>query len=324
MARALLLHGAAPGDRIQVPTTLSMANLGWAYYTASFHWMGMVPITTGTGNVTSSKRQLEIAFDYGTNIWGSFPEYLTRLAQVAEEEGLHLPDLPTKFLSTYLGPDTEGKLREALEEAWGAPVFDNYGAHEIGHTSIECMERNGLHIFEDLIYFEVVDVETGEPVPAGERGKLVATSLYREYPPIIRYDLNDVTRILAGDCTCGSRTKRMDHFLGRSDDMIKVRGVNVFPMAALGAVRSRADTTGEWICVVDRVKRGQEVRDELTVRVEYRGASPSDEFAEDLVKRLHDSFGIQVDVEPVPAGSLAEYTYEREGKAKRLIDNRYE
>ncbi|WP_211262219.1 phenylacetate--CoA ligase family protein [Nitriliruptor alkaliphilus] len=323
MARALYLHGAAPGDRIQIPTTLSMANLGWAYYTAAFHWMGMVPITTGTGNVTSSKRQLEIAFDWGTNIWGSFPEYLTRLAQVAEEEGLHLPDLPTKFLSTYLGPDTEGKLREALEEAWGAPVYDNYGAHEIGHTSIECMERDGLHIFEDLVYFEVVDVDTGKPLPEGEKGKLVATSLYRRYPPIIRYDLNDVTRILPGECRCGSHTKRMDHFLGRSDDMVKIRGVNVFPMAALGAVRSRPDTTGEWVCIVNRIDRGQEIRDELSVQVEYRDGASLEDFKRDLESRLHDSFGIRVEVEPVPAGSLAEYTYAREGKARRLIDNRF-
>lgn len=324
MARALYLHGAAPGDKIQIPTTLSMANLGWAYYTAAFNWMGMAPMTTGTGNVTSSKRQLEIAFDFGTNIWGSFPEYLTRLSQVAEEESLHLPDLPTKFLSTYLGPDTEGKLREALEQAWGAPVYDNYGAHEIGHTSIECMARDGLHIFEDLVYFEVVDVETNEAVPEGGKGKLVATSLYRQYPPIIRYDLNDVTRILPGECSCGSRTKRMDHFLGRSDDMVKVRGVNIFPMAALTAVRSRADTTGEWVCVVNRTKRGKEIRDEMAVRVEYRDGAPIDDFTVDLETRLHDSFGIQVQVEPVPAGSLADLTYGREGKAKRLVDNRYQ
>lgn len=323
MARALYLHGAAPGDVIQIPTTLSMANLGWAYFTAAYHWMGMTPLTTGTGNVTSSKRQLEIALDYGTNVWGAFPEYLTRLAQVAEEEGVDLRDLPTKFLSTYLGPDTEGKLRGALEDAWGAPVYDNYGAHEIGHTSIECKERDGLHIFEDLVYFEVVDVDTGHPVAEGEQGKLVATSLYRQYPPIIRYDLNDVTRILPGSCACGSQTSRMDHFLGRSDDMVKVRGVNIFPMAALNAVRSREDTTGEWICIVNRTHRGQEVRDEMTVRVEHRTGAQIEELRQDLEQRLHDSFGIKVKVEPVPAGELAEWTYAREGKAKRLLDNRY-
>lgn len=323
MARALYLHGGRPGDVIQIPATLSMANIGWAYFTAAYHWLGMVPLTTGTGNVTPSTRQLEIARDYGTNIWGAFPEYLTRLAQVAEEEGVDLHALPTKFLSTYLGPDTEGKLRTVLEDAWGAPVYDNYGAHEIGHTSIECEARRGMHIFEDLVYFELIDIDTGVPVPEGERGRLVATSLYRRYPPIIRYDLNDVTRFLPGECACGSHMRRMDYFLGRSDDMVKIRGVNIFPMAALSMVRGRDDTTGEWLCIANRVQRGQEIRDELTVQVEYRNGADVDDLQRDMESRLQEAFGIKVTVEPVPDGTLAGTSYGREGKAKRLVDRRF-
>src|SRR5699024_5095218 len=126
----------------------------------------------------------------------------------------------------YLGPDIEGRLRSALEDGWGTTVYDNYGEHTIGHAAIECAERSGMHILEDLVYLEIVDVDTNHPVEVGERGKLVATSLYRQYPPVIRYDLNDITRLLPETCRCGSNMRRMDYFLGRSDDMVKIRGVN--------------------------------------------------------------------------------------------------
>ena len=171
----------------------------------------------------------------------------------------------------------------------------------------------------------MADVDSGQPVPHGEIGNLVATALHRRYPPLIRYNLMDLVRLYPpGRCACGSELRRMGHFLGRSDDMVKLRGTNIYPMACLSAVQSDSRTTGQWLCVLDRVGEGRDAREELTVRVEY-----ADERVDraamrrDLEERLRVDLGVRVAVEPVPPGSLAELTnFGREGKVRRLLDRR--
>jgi phenylacetate-CoA ligase len=326
-ARALYVLGARPGDVMQIPATLSTANLGWFFYLACMHWLSIVPVTTGSGNVTPSRRQLEVAFQWGTNLWAGFPEYLLHLASVAAQEGFDLARLQTRFISTFLGPDLDGSLRKMMEAAWHCPVYDNYGTHEIGQGSFECPHKAGLHIMEDMFILEVADVDTNEIVPTGERGNLVVTSFYRRHPPLVRYNLRDYIRLVSDGtqrCACGSYFKRMDHFLGRSDDMVKLRGTNVFPMACVGAVTGDDRTTGEWLCVVERKTAGLDMRDEMTVQVEVKAgiADPAGLKAK-LEDRLKSDLGVRVIVELVAAGSLASYTYGREGKAKRLIDRRF-
>ncbi|MEK7879375.1 MAG: hypothetical protein AAB285_05900, partial [candidate division NC10 bacterium] len=149
-ARVLYLLGARPGDVMQIPSTLSTSNLGWFFYLACMHWLSVVPVTTGSGNVTPSRRQLEVAFQWGTNLWAGFPEYLMHLASVAGQEGFDLAGLRTKFISTFLGPDLDGSLRKMMETAWNCPVYDNYGTHEIGEGAFECREKSGLHVMEDM------------------------------------------------------------------------------------------------------------------------------------------------------------------------------
>ncbi len=324
-ARALFIQGARPGDVMQIPATLSTANLGWVYYQACHYYLGIVPITTGSGVVTASRRQVEEAVAWGTNIWGAFPEYLLHLAQTATEMGIDPRSMKTKLLSTYLGPDTEGSLRRELEAAWGCDVFDNYGTHEIGVASFECPAQAGLHVNEDTLFLEVADIDTGEILPHGQTGNLVATSLYRQHPPLIRYNLMDLVRFFPRErCACGSYFLRMDHFMGRSDDMVKLRGINIYPMACLNAVQSDQRSTGQWLCVVDRVGEGGDVRDEMTVRVEYREESvDAAAMRRDLEERLKVDLGARVTVEPVPPGTLADLTnYGREGKVRRLLDRR--
>lgn len=326
-ARAFYIQGMRPGDILQIPSTCSLANLGWCAYKAAHDYLGVLPLTTGSGVVTSSRRQLEIAFDWGTNVWLSFPEYLTQLANVCRTELNRDPrDLRTKFLTTFLGPDTEGLLRNQLQEIFGCRVYDNYGTNEIGDAAFECTEQSGLHFMEDCMFFEILDVETGEPVTPGEKGNLVVTHLARRIPPLIRFNLRDLGRIVGEEkCGCGSYFRRMDHFLGRSDDMVKLRGVNVYPMACLGAVKSDERTTGEWICVVDRHERQSVIRDEMTVRVETReDAGSLDGLVDHLERRLRDDLGVKVTVELVPERSLADVAnLGREGKAKRLLDRRF-
>ena len=326
-ARTFYLQGARPGDVLQIPVTLALGNLGWCVYKAVHDYLGVLPLTTGTGVVTPSRRQMEIAFDYGTNLWCSFPEYMLRLAQASRDElGRDFRELGTKFVLTFLGPDTKGALRGEMEDVLGCDVYDNYGTNEMGGGAFECRYKNGLHFSEDCMYFEIVDTETGEPVPDGESGNLVVTVFYRALPPIVRFNLRDLGRILHTDtCDCGSNFRRMDHFLGRSDDMVKLRGVNLNPMACLNAVTSDERTTGEWVCIAETVERRGVRRDEMTVRIEVRNDAGS---AEGLKERMEDllrgDLGLGVTVELVPQGSLDEIANVggREGKAKRLVDRR--
>ena len=324
-ARGLYLQGVRPGDILQIPATNSMASLPWAYSKACNEYLGVLPITTGSGVVTPTRRQLEIAFDIGVNCWMSFPEYLTRLAQGAKDElGRDVRELKTKMITTFLGPDTEGTLRAHLESLWGCPVYDNYGVNEVGHGALECSHRKGLHFMEDLSYFEILDTESNKAVEHGKVGNLVATVLYRKTFPIIRYNLRDLGRMLStGICDCGSSFRRMDHFLGRSDNMVRMRGVNIYPMACLPAVRSDARTTGEWVCeAYDAVEDGR-AREEMTVHVEVRrDAGAVDGLQAKLEARLKNDLGLSVGVKLVEEGGLATVATLGEGKAKRLIERR--
>jgi len=325
--RGLYVMGARPGDVIQIPATCSLANLGWCIYKGCHDYLGVMPLTTGSGVVTSSRKQLEIAFDWHTNLWVSFPEYLTQLAKVSRDElKRDVRELDTKFIASYLGPDLDNSLRRDLEALWGCPVYDNYGTNEMGQGAFECVHKAGMHIMEDTVYFEIVDVDTNEPVGLNETGNLVVTILHRHLPPMIRFNVRDLERIVATDtCECGSNFRRMDKLLGRSDDMVKLRGVNIYPMACLPAVKSDSRTTGEWICVVDRVERDGVLRDEMTVRIEFqRSATNLEGLGAHLASRLQSDLGVKVAVEMVDEGSLADVAnLGREGKPKRLLDRRH-
>jgi phenylacetate-CoA ligase len=326
-ARGLYIQGARPGDVMQIPMTCSLTNAPWLAYKACHDYLGVMPLTTGSGVVMATRRQIETAFAFGTNLWQSFPEYLVRLAQAARDElGRDVRELKSKFIRSYLGPDLDGSLRREIESLWGCPVYDGYGMNEVGLVGFECREKSGMHFMEDLVYVEVVDVDTGEPVADGERGNLVVTSLARTFPPVIRYNLRDLGRLLSAErCACGSCFRRMDHFLGRSDAMVKLRGVNVYPMACLPAVKSDPRTSGEWICLVDRLHVAGVPRDEMEVQVEVRrDAATREGLQEALEKRLKDDLGVAVRVRLVDQGALEELanTGGREGKARRLLDRR--
>ena len=327
VARALYIQGARPGDVLQIPATCSLAQFAWVFYKAAHDYLGILPVTTGSGVVTPTSKQVDFAFDLGTNIIASFPEYLTSLAKSCREEFKKDPrELRLKFLPTFLGPDTEGKLRHELEEMFGCPVYDNYGCNELSIPAAEGPDKDGLYIFEDCTYLEILDVETGRPVPEGEQGNIVGTSLFRNIPPLIRFNVRDLCRILPSrKSALGTSFRRMDHFLGRSDDMVKIRGTNVYPMACLNAVRSDPRTTGEWVCIAERLNEGGAIQDHLIVRIEVKRAAGSvDGLKEKMEGRLKVDLGLRVAVELADEGSLAEAAnLGREGKAKRLIDKRF-
>jgi phenylacetate-CoA ligase len=324
-ARAFYAQGARPGDIVQVPYTNSLANAAWCATTGLFHWLGCVPVNSGSGAVTPSERQLEYALAWGVNGWFIRGEYAARLAEVAAANKIDLRRLPTKFLHSYLGTDLEGLLRKRLEEAWGAPVYDNWGTHEIGLVAFECAIQDRKHISEDTVFIETVDVEGGAKLPSGAKGSMVVTSLHRGVPPIIRYDLRDVMVLSEREeCACGLCTRKLGTFLGRADEMVKLRGTNVFPMACQTAVQRDPRTTGDYICVAFYIGEGLSRREEMTVRVERRSSDVgAGTLAEDLRRALHRDLGVRVDVEIVEPGSLAVHTrMGGEGKVRRLLDLR--
>jgi phenylacetate-CoA ligase len=324
-SRTMYAQGVRPGYVMQIPATCSLANLGWSYYKACHDYLGVMPLTTGSGVITPSRRQLEIAFDFKVDAWVSFPEYLIRLAEAAKEElGRDVRELETRTIATFLGPDTEGTLRKHLESLWGCKVFDNYGTNESGAAAFECEAQDGLHFMEDALYIEILDTETNQPVADGETGNLVVTSFARDMMPSIRLNLRDLGRIKSRQtCACGSNFRRMDHFLGRSDSMVRIKGVNVYPMACLPAVRSDPRTTGEWLVEAHTVQVGAVPRDELRIHVEHTADAQDLEGLQSMLQsRLKGDLGLSVEVLLVPPGALATQASMGEGKVSRLRERR--
>ncbi len=299
-----------------------MANAGWTAYTAAFNWLGCTPLTTGSGKVTPSERQLEYAKAWGTNGWYGIGDYLGRLTQVAADMNFDLHQLPTKYLFTFLGPDADGALRTALEEAWGAPVYDNYGTHEIGLVAFECSSKS-RHLNEDTVFVEICDEKTGANLPDGELGNVVATSLYRSIPPFIRYNLRDRMAISPHEvCECGLCSRKLSSMMGRADEMVKLRGTNIYPLACQVPVKKDARTNGEYICVVFYNGEGIGRQEEMTVRVERRSLDVNvSDLRDDLRKELFQHLGARVDVEIVDPGGLADVLGNGE-KPRRLLDLR--
>jgi phenylacetate-CoA ligase len=325
-ARALYSQGARPGDVIQIPYTQGLANAGWSGYTGIFHWLGAVPVTTGSGAVTPSERQLEYAKAFGVNGWFVASEYLDRLTEVARQSNFDLHQLPTRYLHTFLGADNNGVLRDKLEKSWNAPVFDSYGSHEVGSIAFECRHHQRTkHVCEDVAFVEIHGADTGVAVPYGEPGNVVVTSLHRSVPPFIRYNIRDLMILYDREpCGCGMTTKKLSMMLGRSDEMIKLRATNVYPLACQETIALDPRVTNRYICVAYWVRDGSARREEMAIRVERSSASvEASALAQDLVLQFHRILSVRVGVEIYEECALAELTRGAyEAKPRRLLDLR--
>jgi phenylacetate-CoA ligase len=328
LARVLYLHGVRPGDVFQAPYTAALQNTGWCSYKAAHDYLGALVLTTGSGAVTPSRRQLELAFQWGTTVWYARPEYMTQLAKVCRDElGRDLKELKTKFVCGGFGPDVDHSFAAEIEALWGCPAYDFYGTHEMGMGAFECRHKTGLHLMEDCQYVEVVGVEDEKPVAHGQKGNMVTTIFFRSIPPLIRYNLRDLTRIVGTErCACGSSFRRIEKCLGRSDTMVRIRGNSIWPQACLPAIKSDSRTTGEWLCVAERVTRDGVVREEMTVKIEVvKGAGGLDELRQKMASRLKSDLGVSVGVELVDDGALQEFSNRGvEGKPRRILDKRFE
>jgi phenylacetate-CoA ligase len=315
-ARGMYLQGLRPGDVVFNSWSYGLHNGAFAFDDALYRWLNCVVLTTSTGNVTSTARQLELARQYRPAAILGTGDYLLRLAEAARAAGLDpRTDLGIRSLATNIGNE------ELLEETFGVPAFATYGFHEVGYVAAECPAKDGLHIFEDAFHIEVVDPETGAPLPDGETGALVVTELYKTGSPQFRYNIMDLSFLHPRTrCACGSWLRRMGRFAGRGDNMIKLRGVNVWPEGLGRIATSVPSTTSDYFVRAER----QEGRDRVVVMVASdTGPERWPELARDIEAALRQKFGIRIDAEVVAPGSLDPLTeVASQAKAKRFRDDR--
>ncbi len=314
IARNMTMIGLGEDDIFQnaVNYGLFTGGLGFHYGAEK---IGMTVIPSATGN---TRRQIEMIEDFGVTAIHCTPSYALHLAEVAESMGKTLDTLKTGIFGAE--PWSES-MRVELERRLGVKAYDSYGLSEMYGPGVafECPERNGLHLWHDCYLAEIIDPETGERLPSGERGELVITPLVKEALPLIRYRTGDVTRLMEDECACG-RGCKIERITGRSDDMLVIRGINVFPSQIEHVLRTLPEVGEQFIVYIDRVKH----LDEMTIEVEMSRAGFSGELQElarmqkGIAGELHNTLGLRTAVKLVEPGSLPRF----EGKAKRVIDRR--
>ncbi len=274
--------------------------------------VGCTVVPTSSG-VTA--RQVMLMQDLGTTVLACTPSYALVLAEALKEEVVRLR---LKLRVGFFGaePWTEG-MRRQIEAGLGLEAFDVYGLVELGGpgVAIECREHDGLHLFEDHFLAETVDPETGRPVPSGLEGELVLTSLTRRATPVVRYRTRDRVVLVDEPCACGSPFRRISKLRGRTDDMLIVRGVNVFPSMVEEILLSIAGLTGNYQIVVDRT---QKRHDAMQVLVEAEPGTDKEHLGNAAQERIKELIGLTVDVTVLAGGVLPR----SEGKAKRVVDRR--
>ncbi len=316
IARNLTMVGLKVGDVFQ-----NMVNYGMFTGGLGFHYgaerIGLTVIPSATGN---TKRQIEMIQDFGVTAIHCTPSYAMHLAEVAEE--LHA-DLPTLKTGLFGAEPWSGSMRKELEQKLGVTAYDSYGISELFGPGVafECEERNGLHIWHDSYLVEIIDPVTGEVVADGEPGELVVTPLVKEAMPLLRYRTGDITMKLEDDCLCG-RAQKIARITGRSDDMLVIRGINVFPSQIEHVLLKIPEVGNQFMVYVDRINH----LDEMTIDVEINRSFFSGELNDlariqkKVVKELRDTLELRTTVRLVEPATLPRF----EGKAKRVVDRRSE
>jgi phenylacetate-CoA ligase len=321
LARAYLLQGMRHTDVVHSVYGFGMVNGGHYVREALLHYTETMVLTAGTGAETRSTQQVDLMRRFGVTAIVGFCDYIAKLAEVAKDEGLESGrDIPVRMIAGHLGEWP----RAGLEAAWGgAKVYDWYGVGDTGIIAAEGPNRDGLHIWEDAHYVEILATESGATLPVGDTGNLCVTVLFKDtIYPIIRFNTMDLSsRLPAGAASPEDPLPafgRIAGFRGRSDDMVKLRGINVYPTGIAALLESFSECTGEYVCQVDRVAN----RDEMSVTVEWRGER--DAAAQTRVAaHLRERLAVEVGVELVGPGESAAWTeIDSRQKPRRLLDRR--
>jgi phenylacetate-CoA ligase len=314
LARVYRMHGIRDDDVVHSVYGFGMVNGGHFVREALTHFTRALVLTPGTGAETPSVRQVQMMAHFGVTVLVGFADYLLRLAEVAHEQGLRPGrDLKVRLLSGHIP-----QVRQAqLQAAWGgAEVRDWYGVGDTGVIAAQVPGEEGLLLFEDAHAVEIVDPESHAEVPAGQPGNQCVTVLFKNTVyPIVRFDTQDVSALQPPVYGAFRRTAG---FLGRSDNMVKLRGINLYPTAIAGLLDNWPEATGEYLCRVQT--RG--AVDEMIVQIEWAGPEPS-AAADNVATTLREVLGVRVSVELCAPGSTAEWTeIETRQKPRRLRDER--
>jgi phenylacetate-CoA ligase len=304
--------GLQPDDVVHSVYGHGMINGGHYIREAVTHFTNSIFLSAGTGIETRSVNQVNLLADFGVTVMVGFVDYIRKLAEVAGAEGL-FDRIKLRMIIGHLGTED----RASTEAAWhGAKAYDWYGVGDTGSIAGEGPERNGLYVWEDAQFLELLDVDSGAPVAQGDTGDMVVTCLYKDdVAPCIRFNTHDITHELDGRGEIAF--KRIAGFKGRSDNMVKLRGINLFPHAIGALIENRRDLTGEYVCTVERDTATQ--RDDMIVLIESRGGTEKADIAEILRRGL----GVDVLVELCAPGETAALTQiDVRQKPIRLIDKR--
>lgn len=315
IARSLVGAGITPADVFQ-------NMMGYGLFTGGLvmHYgaekVGCLVIPAGPG---TSERQLMLMRDFQVTAVHILPSYALYFANFLEQKGID-PGKDLKLRKAFVGaePHTE-ETRRRIERAYGLDVYNSYGLTEMNGPGVafECEEKAGMHLWEDHFLLEVINPATGEPLPDGETGELVLTTLRREAMPLIRYRTRDITSVIPEPCACGRTHRRIARITGRSDDMLIIRGVNIFPQQIERVLMSFAQVGRNYLIVIDGL-------DDLTVKVELSAAAFDGQvehltaLQDQIADRLKGEIWIRPKVDLALPGSLPV----NEGKARRVLDQR--
>lgn len=316
IARSMYMVGCRDTDVFQNSSGYGMftGGLGFQYGAEK---LGATTVPAAAGN---SKRQIMFIRDFGTTCLHAIPSYAIRLAEVFHEEGID--PRSTKLHTLFIGaePHTD-EQRRRIERLLGVKAYNSFGMTEMNGPGVafECQEQNGMHLWEDNYILEIIDPDTLEPVPDGEIGEMVLTTLDRTMMPILRYRTHDLTRILPGDCPCGRTHRRIDRIKGRTDDMFIIKGVNVFPMQVEKILVKYPGLGSNYLISLD----SEGDNDVMTVDVELDGLNTDvypelQRMTKDIQRALKDEILLTPRVRLVKKGSLPQ----SEGKAVRVKDLR--
>lgn len=333
MARAFTAAGITSKDVVQniYGYGLFTGGLG-AHYGAIQVGAAVIPISGG-----NTQRQLMLMEDFGSTVLTSTPSFLMHLYEVGKEQGINFHKLNIRVGVLGAEPWSEA-MRHQIQDKFGIKACDIYGLSEIigPGVAFECLERQqGLHINEDFFYPEIIDPKTCEVLPEGEMGELVFTTIANQGQPLLRFRTRDITRLTYGTCICGRNLVKMQRVSGRSDDMLIIRGVNVFPSQIESVILKREGVSPHYMVIVERKGVMDSLRVKVEMTEEFMAKASADilkgaefDILEDvatvhskkrnLQQDIKDVVGISVEVDLVPPGSIAR----SEGKAKRIDDRR--
>ncbi len=318
VARCLWMVGSRPEDVFQNSAGYGMftAGLGFQYGAEK---VGMLTVPAAAGN---TKRQIKFIKDFGTTVVHAIPSYASRIFEVMKEEGVD-PARDTKLRVLCIGAEPHSEeQRKRIERDLHVKAYNSYGISEMCGPGVafECQEQNGLHIWEDYYIVEIINPQTLEPVEDGQIGELVLTTINREGMPLLRYRTRDLTAIISGECPCGRTHRRIQRLQGRSDDMIILKGVNIFPIQIEKILLQFKELATDYLITLDTDDTG----DFMTVEVEINQLFTDDyarldKLKKEITRQLKDEILVTPRLRLVPKGSLKASD---EGKAVRVKDKR--